>query len=407
MMNGGDVRSSIDALPTRFLADPHVHGRFRLNIGHVHRDVLIHSGECRVEDPQGKADVEICTDARTWLRIDRGELSGIEAFTNRTLVVRGSIEKSLQFEPAFERPANGGTRYEIERRGIGGVKFSTLVAGDAAAQPLVLLHGLGGTKASWITVVPQLARRYRVLAIDLPGFGASSKPWGRYDAGWFAAHVFRFLDVMGYESALFAGNSMGGRIAQEMAMRDPARVRAIACLCPATAFSRRPMLSLARLARAELGVLVTKLPRSQMKDSLRAMFSKPSRIEEAWYDAAIDDFLHVWKSAAARMAFFAAARNIYLEEPEGDTGFWARLADMQPPALYIFGSRDYLITSQFAKKVVAALPGARVDVWRDCGHVPQLEFPDRTATALLDFFGDAELRVRPTLRTLPRAAATP
>ncbi|MBW3574454.1 MAG: alpha/beta fold hydrolase, partial [Actinobacteria bacterium] len=53
-----------------------------------------------------------------------------------------------------------------------------VIAGDAGAPPLLLIHGLGATKASWLTVAPALARRYRVIALDLPGFGASSKPNG-------------------------------------------------------------------------------------------------------------------------------------------------------------------------------------------------------------------------------------
>jgi pimeloyl-ACP methyl ester carboxylesterase len=268
----------------------------------------------------------------------------------------------------------------------GRAKISTLVAGDPLAEPLVLIHGLGATKASWLTVVPELARHFRVMAIDLPGFGASSKPFGRYDAPWFSRHVVDFLDALGIDDTVVAGNSMGGRIAQELAMSSRDRVRAIACLCPATAFSNRPFLFFARLARAELGIAVTRLPRERLRSMLMQLFADPKRIDPEWFDAAIDDFRYVWRNPRARVAFFAAARRIYLEEGMGEEGFWARLSKMSVPALYIYGERDTLITHHFARKIRNHLPGAEVQVWKDCGHTPQLEWPDRTAKTLLDFF---------------------
>jgi pimeloyl-ACP methyl ester carboxylesterase len=89
------------------------------------------------------------------------------------------------------------------------------------------------------------------------------------------------------------------------------------------------------------------------------------------------------------MAFLASLKNIYVEEPDGDAGFWARLAKLQVPALYVYGRQDVLITPRFGGRVRKALPKAKVEVWDDCGHAPQLEHPDRTAKAMLDFFATA------------------
>ena len=75
------------------------------------------------------------------------------------------------------------------------------------------------------------------------------------------------------------------------------------------------------------------------------------------------------------MAFFAAARHIYLEEPDGDHGFWVRLKAMSCKAFYIYGRQDVLITPHFGRKVQVALPKAKVEVWDDCGHVPATRAP--------------------------------
>jgi pimeloyl-ACP methyl ester carboxylesterase len=377
----------IDSLPGRLREGDLPSGsRYRLRIGRTVRDVTFSRSKCSVSRPDGDADVEIVTDAATWADIDAGRLSGIEAFADRRVVVRGSIDKSLLFEPLFERPRAGGLEYEVHDVRVGRMKFSTLSCGPADAPPLLLIHGLGASKASWLTVVPQLARHHRVVAIDLPGFGATSKPRGRYDAPWFAKHVLSFMEVTGLRDALVAGNSMGGRVAMEVAMREPRMVRAIACLCPVAAFYERPFLWAARFARPEAGIFAMRLPRAYLAQQLRHLFSDPRRLHDDWYEAAIDDFLQTWRRPTARMAFLAALKNIYVEEPGGESGFWARLGKLKVPALYVYGRQDVLISPRFGSRVAKALPAAKVEVWDDCGHAPQLEHPERTAETMLEFF---------------------
>jgi pimeloyl-ACP methyl ester carboxylesterase len=387
---------AIEQLPERYRGGDQrlIGNRYRINLGRIRRDVLVEPDRCEVvASDEHEPDVEIRTDPETWLAMFAGRMSGIEAFGRRRLTMRGSIEKSLHFESLFERPDEGGLRYSLETIEAGTVEVSALITGRMDAPPLILLHGLGATKASWLTVVPRLAKQHRVVALDLPGFGRSSKPRGAYDAPWFADHVRAVMDELSLSSALVAGNSMGGRVAMEMAMRYPERVEAIACLCPAAAFNRRPALWLVKLLRPELGMLASRLPRGQLLGGLRRLFADANCIHDSWYDAAIDDFLDSWHSYQSRRAFFTALRNIYLDEPEGEDGFWTRLAGMETPALFVYGQRDGLITHHFARKVARTLPEARVLVWRSCGHVPQIEFPDRTARAMTDFFSQVSARL--------------
>jgi pimeloyl-ACP methyl ester carboxylesterase len=387
------VRRSIEDLPRRFLGSA-VSARYRLTIDGESCDAVVTSDSCHIEPAGwGEADTEICTDAATWRAMDQGRLSGIEAFAQRRLIVKGSIDGALRFEPSFERPARGALSYELRDLRVGRSVVSAVVAGPRSAAPLLLLHGLGATKASWLPIVPQLAANHRVVAVDLPGFGASSKPNGRYSAAWFAERMFELLDALELDSALVAGNSMGGRIAIEMAMTRSDRVDAIACLCPATAFSYRPAVQVVRLLRPELSLVPLPLPRSQVIGGLKQLFAKPGRLHPSWYDSAVDDFLAVWRSPRARLAFFRSLRNIYLDEPMGEKGFWTRLSRVDTPALFIYGRRDALITHHFSYKVRRTAPQARVEVWADCGHVPQIEHPERTAEAMLSFFGAAATRL--------------
>lgn len=396
MRTGARPAELIESLPGRY--SPYQSKvpptRFHIVVGDDSRDVVVGPAGCRVEDPAGHFDVEIQTDPATWRAMYAGEVSGVEAFAGGNIEIRGSIDKSLLFEALFDRPDAGGFRYRLERVSLGGRAISALIAGDEDAPPLVLIHGLGASKASWLPIVPALAKTHRVYAIDLPGFGSSSKPRGKYTAAWLAEHVFRFLDMVDLDSAFVAGNSLGGRVTMEMAMMEPDRVSGIACLCPAAAFSYRPGLPIVRLLRPEFGFAVMRLPRSYIKDQLKQLFCDPSRIQEDWYDAAIDDFLGRWKNVRARLAFFATLRNIYLDEPEGEAGFWARLTDVKVPSLFIYGRRDVLITHNFSQRVRKHLPAAEVRVWNDCGHVPQLEHPERTVEEITEFFARVGSRAK-------------
>jgi pimeloyl-ACP methyl ester carboxylesterase len=386
-----DVAASIEELPTRYKGGVgSISARFRLTVGRVSRDVIVSPDECVVQKSNGTPPhAEISTDPETWRRMDAGKMSGIEAFVGKRLTIRGSIEKSLHFETLFERPDAGAVTYELRDVRVPGASISALIAGPEAAPPVVLIHGLGATKASWLTVVPALSRRHRVIAIDLPGFGASSKPLGSYKPKWFAGYIVDLLDSLGIDRALLAGNSMGGRVSMEMALSHPDRVDGIACLCPAAAFTHRPALLLAKILRPELGMFAGRLPRARVREGLKQLFADAGCVDESWYDAAIDDFLDVWKSPRARIAFARSLRNIYLDEPEGEAGLWARLSHMETPSMYIYGRRDVLITHHFSRKIRKFVPQAKVHVWKDCGHVPQIEHPERTARAMLDFYSSA------------------
>ena len=130
-------------------------------------------------------------------------------------------------------------------------------AGHPDAEPIVMLHGLGGTKASFLPTVAALADEYRVHSIDLPGFGDSVKPLrAGYDPRFFALAVCGYLDAAGIESAHLIGNSMGGRVAFEVGFRHADRVNRIVGLTPALAWLRgRGSTPLVKALRPELGLI--------------------------------------------------------------------------------------------------------------------------------------------------------
>jgi pimeloyl-ACP methyl ester carboxylesterase len=104
----------------------------------------------------------------------------------------------------------------------------------------------------------------------------------------------------------------------------------------------------------------------------------------------VDEFRRIYQSAGARYAFLSSARNIYLEAPHGRNGFYPRLSELQPPALFVWGSHDSIVPAAFGRHVGRWLPGAEQIVIESCGHVPQVERPEETNALLMDFFARAD-----------------
>jgi pimeloyl-ACP methyl ester carboxylesterase len=122
-------------------------------------------------------------------------------------------------------------------------------------------------------------------------------------------------------------------------------------------------------------------PRSVVERMTRRIVPTAS---DGWAAAGVDEFLRAYLTPRGRAAFYAAARNIYLDEPHGDEGLWTRLEGLAPDALFIWGQRDALVPIGFMRHVERALPQAQ-HIELDCGHVPQLERPRETHNAILQF----------------------
>jgi pimeloyl-ACP methyl ester carboxylesterase len=326
-------------------------------------------------------DAKLSADGRTWQRIADDIRGGMRAFHEGRLRARGNLHLGVGFLAA----TSGST--DPARLRLGRVRtdhhdlaFACAGQGDA----IVCIHGLGGTKASFLSTVSALAPEgYRVIAIDLPGFGDSHKPLAAaYNAPYFAGAVMELLDTLGIDSAHMVGNSMGGRIAIELGLLAPERTNRMVLLSPALAWLRpRQWNWLLRFDLPKLGLLQP-TPRWAVEPIVRSLVPGG---EKGWAAAGVDEFLRAFLTPRGRVAFYEAARNIYMDEPHGEAGFWTRLAELSPDTLFVWGRQDMLVPISFMKHVEDCLPAAR-HLELNCGHVPQMEAPRETHAAMLDFF---------------------
>ena len=353
---------------------PNGSARVRVRWNGDARDVSIRGSSVKIGEPRnGRADTLIEADERTWRAVARDSASGLQAFGGGKLKMRGNLHLGVGF-----LSATSGAPVERRLRFGRAAGLSYMEAGDG--DPVVMIHGLGGTKASFLPTVVALATAgYHAIAIDQPGFGDSHKPLlAAYDAPYMARAAEKFLDAREIDSAHFVGNSLGGRVTLELGLAHPDRTRKLALLACSLPWKRRPAWArYLPLLRPELG-LIQPAPRALVEEIVRR--SIPGG-RSGWAAAGIDEFVRAYCTPRGRAAFYAAARHIMLERSEE---FWERLGTLEREALFVWGRYDQVVPRSFAKHVREVLPQARHLVLSS-GHVPQIERPAETEGALKRF----------------------
>ncbi len=353
--------------------------------------VELDDGQARLTKGRGsRATVTVRTAPGTLIDVLSGELPPVQAFLDHRLTMRGNIALALELDDLLPPAHRHPRAHRCHRVDVDGVESFYLEAGSRSERTptVVLIHGLGATSASFLPTLWDLSADHHVIAVDLPGFGESDKPVRPLHAAFFARWLTGLLDAAGIERAHLVGNSMGGRVALEAGLRSPDRVDRLALLAPSLAWRRYRIGARAvRLLRPELAAMPLPMLHRLAVGVLEGLFAQPRRVSAAALDAAADEFVRVFATPRGRVAFFHAAREIYLERPHGDDGFWTRLGALSRPALFIFGDHDRLVPRAFLRHVQRALPTtATCETFRDCGHVPQFELPEQTHARIRRFF---------------------
>ena len=251
--------------------------------------------------------------------------------------------------------------------------------------PVMLVHGWGIHAYLWRRTIPALvAAGRRVYALDLPGHGLSDRPLapGSYTLAAMTAHIAALFDALGVRRAPIAGQSMGGRIAFELARTRPDRVSALA-LFGSVGFGAVPnVVSLAPYLPAPRGTMSTLLVRRWMV-ALSKAFAYGRRVQAAQAD--IDAY---W--AATQFPDFLAAMRQTLIDFDWDPLTPDALAQVTAPALIVFGTRDRTVRPRSADALVRALPRGTLRYVADAGHVVNEECPDEVNPLLVQFIASSE-----------------
>ncbi len=400
--NDDQVRERVRSMPDRFRADAAdgFAAEFALEIGDLRYRIDIADHRCTVdEDTPVAPSARIATDPRTWLDLDAGHLSSIDAFLDDRIDVRGHVDHAVRMQSLFHPSERPRTPQDLEHVTVyaGGHRLSAFAFGEGPA--VVLLHGLAATKLSYLPLLPALAERYRVIVPDLPGHGESSKRRAdEYTPSGFAATVLDLMGELEVGSAAVIGNSMGGRIALEVAAEAPDRVDALVLLDPAAAGIPFPLYArLLGLLPTGVGAVPFPLRKRIVMSSIRQMFAHPDRLPRAAYLAGADEFIRIYRNPRARVALLRAIRGLLADDPDA---FWGRAAETLARTLIVWGTEDRLVPVRLGRQLARRMPNAELVTLPEVGHVPQFEVPEETRRLVLGFLD----RVNPPRRRFPPAA---
>lgn len=260
-------------------------------------------------------------------------------------------------------------------------------AGPAEAAPLILIHGLGNEADTWRHVIPRLSERFRVIAVDLPGFGRSDKPRRAYSVPFFCDALFELLDALGIARAGLVGHSLGAVIAHFAALLRPDRVERLV-LVAGSLFAPSQKLDAATLLFLMPGV-GERLYRRFQKDpdaayrSLEPYYSRLDGLPESEREFLYRRVNERVADEAQRRAFFSALRRLALWLPGQQRGLRERLANLAAPTLVIWGEADRINPMANGQALAAVQPSARLVVVPGAGHNVQEEAPEAVAEAIL------------------------
>lgn len=249
-----------------------------------------------------------------------------------------------------------------------------------AGPALVLIHGYGASTQDWSAVFEPLAERFRVLAVDLKGFGFSDKPAGDYTIPAQAALVMKWLEQLGVQRAALCGNSMGGAVALFCALNEPSRVErlilvdSVASNQAALESGLVPPLLLKPVIGPILGALALTTPELVQAGLQRSIYDKSLATPER-----LESYYRPLRTRHGQRAALAVARQWDLSTLERN------LHRVQLPTLIIWGANDELIPLSHGRWIHQQISGSQLVVFPQCGHVPQIEKPREFVQAVTQF----------------------
>ena len=268
-------------------------------------------------------------------------------------------------------------RREID---VVGAKANYVEIGEGP--PLVFVHGLSGAWQNWLEQIPHFARTHRVVAVDLPGFGASPMPPWEISIPAYGRFLRDFCERLEIEHCALVGNSMGGFIATEVAIAEADRVDRLGLVSAAgitwARARREPATMLARVGRAAAPLAVKyqlsgiRRPRLRHR-SFRGVFHDPNALRREL----------LWENVVPALqspGYFDAMTTLVGYDIRD------RLEEIEDPTLIVWGRNDRVVPVPAALSYRKRIgDNAELHIFDGCGHVPQMERPVRFNRLLESF----------------------
>jgi pimeloyl-ACP methyl ester carboxylesterase len=254
-------------------------------------------------------------------------------------------------------------------------------------EPLVLIAGLGYGQWFWHAVVPELARRFKVITFDNRGAGESSKPSGPYTVPMMAADSIELLRILDVGACTLLGHSLGGFIAQEIAVTRPDLISRL--ILASTGFGGPYMAPIPaetiRVMTNRHGSIREIVMRGIEVAAAKGFAARNPEMVERLMSYRMSDPVPM----AAYAAQFAAGAGMGLLSPHDVN---KRMKSLMMPTLILSGDDDRVVPSANANLMASKIAGSRVEIIADTGHFFPLEKPDETVRLVSEFIAGDRAR---------------
>ncbi len=266
------------------------------------------------------------------------------------------------------------------RASIDGSEMTYVDIGEGPA--LVFVHGLGGSWQNWLENLPAFAESHRCIAMDLGGFGASEPVDGDVSIERYARSVAELMEHLDIDSAVLVGNSMGGFIALELAIRRPDLVERLVLVSAAVLWQEyrhaKPLVTVANATEALAARVFSEVP----EWLLRRPRARTRALRFGGIRAPLAPELQreLLITGGKRTSGFLPAFQALASYPLRD-----ELSAVRCPTLIVWGTADSLVGVGHANELERLIPDARKSIYDGIGHVVQLEAPERFNREVADF----------------------
>ena len=253
---------------------------------------------------------------------------------------------------------------------------------EGEGEPLLLLHGWAASLHTWDGWVEELKEEFRVIRLDLPGFGLTGPPEREegYSMEYYVDIVDEFLEELNIEEFHMAGNSLGGAITWNYAAEYPQKVNRIVLLNAAGYAGEDDRPGLMQLAEYNVVQFAVQYvtPRMAIRQILQGVYGDERRLEEE----VVRRYHRLQLREGNRQALFEVMGAIHDLEPAAAV---EKIRSVQAPTLIIWGELDEWVPVDNAYKFEGDIPDSRVVVFDNAGHVPMEELPSQTSRVAADF----------------------
>jgi pimeloyl-ACP methyl ester carboxylesterase len=265
---------------------------------------------------------------------------------------------------------------------LGGHRHRYIESGTSE-HTMLLLHGISSSIEFYEQVIPSLSKSFRVIALDLLGFGLSDKPKGKeYSLDLYASLIHEFLEKTGSLGTKLSatGHSMGGKYLLASALLYPGTYNHLV-LSNTDGFIHVPVFARG-ISLPGIRQLIKKVVTSEKMSE--KMFALAFHNSENVNPHSYSKNLNISRDKNAFDTVMALNRNL-VKLDMNRTGLRRRLGELKVPVLVIWGDRDRYFDPKIAKTVQTELPEARVVLFEKCGHAPMLEYPDKFSRTITEF----------------------